>query len=214
MVLLTGAIGSGKTTACLGVVALCRAQGIPVGGLLSLAVRDAAGQRVAIQVEDLATGRQRILARVGEGAGDRIGSYVFSGDAVAWALDALRARRDADGLLVVDEVGPLELWEGKGLAPALTDLRHRAERGGPLLVVVREGLVGSFLGTMVPIHRPIHIFRVALHTRDDLPRRIFGALGLGHAQAARARNPLGPGTSKQVHEAGKEPFGAGRPAVA
>lgn len=214
MVLLTGAIGAGKTTACQSVVHLCRAQGIPVGGLLSLPVRDAAGKRVAIRAEDLATGRRRVLARAGGGVGDRIGPYAFAPDAVTWALGALRASMATEGLLVVDEVGPLELWEGKGLAPALADLRHRAEQGGPLLVVVRDGLVGSFLRVMAPAHYPIHIFRVTACTREHLSPRIFGALGLGHVQATSARNPLGPGTSKQVHEAGKEPFGAGRPAVA
>lgn len=214
MFLLTGEVGSGKTTVCQRVADGCRALDIPLVGLLSLPVTGPQGQRLAIQAVDLATGVQKTLARLGEGEGTRLGSYTFDPEVVRWAVAVVERVAEAPGLFLVDEIGPLELWLGEGLAPALPALRRRAEGGKPLLLVVRTGFIAPLLQAMAPLSHLVHIFRVAVHTRDSLPRRILAALESGSVPEAPGRNLLASWTSEQVHEAGKEPFGAGRQAVA
>ena len=214
MFLLTGDVGSGKTTVCQKVAEGCRALGIPVAGLLSVGVLGPQGQRLAIQAVDLATGARQTLARLEGGEGTRLGPYTFDPAAVRWAVSVLEGEAEGPGLLLVDEIGPLELWLGEGLAPALPALRRRAEGGKPLRLVVRTGFIAPLLRAMAPLHHPVRILRVAAHTREDLPQQVLAALERGGAPEAPGRNLLGSRTSEQVHEAGKEPFGAGRRAVA
>ncbi len=214
MFLLTGEVGSGKTTVCRRVVEGCQTLGIPVAGLLSLPVVGPQGQRLAIQAVDLAGGAQQTLACLGEGEGTRVGPYAFDPEAVRWAVAVLEREAGAPGLLLVDEIGPLELWLGEGVAPALPALRRRAEEGKPLLLVVRTGFIAPLLRAMAPLSHPVHTFLVAAHTRDFLARRILAALESAGVPAAPGRNLLASRPSEQVHEAGKEPFGAGRQAVA
>lgn len=74
-------------------------------------------------------------------AGDtRIGPYLFSGAALRECDQFLRSlpRRPHVRLIVVDEVGPLELERGEGLIGGLRDLFSSCL---PLLVVVRPALV-------------------------------------------------------------------------
>ncbi|MGC8839556.1 MAG: nucleoside-triphosphatase [Anaerolineae bacterium] len=214
MFLLTGEVGSGKTTVCQRVVDACRTLGISVAGLLSLPVAGPQGQRLAIRTVDLAAGTQQTLARLGEGEGLRLGPYTFDPEGVRWAVAVLERDAGAQGLLLVDEIGPLELWLGEGLAPVLPALRRRVEEGKPLLLVVRTGFIAPLLRAMAPLTHPVQIFRVAAHTRDHLPRRILAALEWGGTPEAPGRNLLASRTSEQVHEARKEPSGAGRQAVA
>lgn len=214
MLLLTGEVGSGKTTVCQRVVEGCRLLDIPVAGLLSLPLVGPQGQRLAIQAVDLTTGAREVLARLGESEGTRLGPYTFAPEAVRWALAVLERDVAAPGLLLVDEIGPLELWRGEGLAPALPPLRRRAEEGKPLLLVVRTGFIAPLLRAMAPLTCPVGIFRVTARTRDLLPQWILAALECEGVPEALGRNRLSPWTSEQVHEAGKEPFGARRQAVA
>ncbi|MGQ9567243.1 MAG: nucleoside-triphosphatase [Anaerolineae bacterium] len=214
LLLLTGEVGSGKTTVCQRVVEGCRPLGIPVAGLLSLPLIGPQGQRLAIQAVDLTTGARERLARLGEGEGTRLGPYTFAPEAVRWALAVLERDVAAPGLLLVDEIGPLELGRGEGLAPALPALQRRAEEGKPLLLVVRTGFIAPLLRAVAPLTCPVATFRVTARTRDLLPQWILAALECEGVPEAPGRNRLSPWTSEQVHEAGKEPFGAGRQAVA
>lgn len=140
--LVTGEIGSGKTTACQRAVDLLRARGVACYGVLSPARLDRTGAKIGIDVLDVATGNRRRLADLMPGAGETIGDYTFDQAALKWAIDQLmRAVAAANhsgeaGLLVVDEIGPLELVRRSGYVLVLEPLAdpHQVPRG---LVVVR-----------------------------------------------------------------------------
>ena len=67
-----------------------------------------------------------------------IGRYVFSATGFRKAIAHLRNNMHKPGLLIIDEIGPLEL-RGNGFKDVLEEILK--ERTGDLLIVVRENLV-------------------------------------------------------------------------
>lgn len=136
LTLLCGPSGAGKTTYCSDAVRRARGSGLAVGGILSVS-EPPDGERVRIVAVDLSTGEQRTLAEMGGSAafdGPVSGRWQFSGCTIEWASDVLQHATPCD-LLVVDELGPLELRRGEGLAVALDVIDNGAY--GDSLVTVR-----------------------------------------------------------------------------
>ncbi|NPV85457.1 MAG: hypothetical protein HPY45_05560 [Anaerolineae bacterium] len=142
LIIVSGGRGVGKTTFCRTVVKSAQHAGWRVAGVLSPAVFER-GSKVAIAVEDISSGERRMLARlpvagVAEG-GIRTPGWVFDEQTLQWADEAL-ARVASCDLLVVDELGPLEIERGQGWVHGLTALDKGEYRLA--LVVVRPELVG------------------------------------------------------------------------
>ncbi|MDY7039356.1 MAG: nucleoside-triphosphatase [Chloroflexota bacterium] len=193
--LLGGEIGAGKTTVCQQVVNLARERGFVCGGLLTPALVEN-GHKVGIIGADLSNGERRVLARTDRDlGGSRVGCYHFTADAFDWA-NALIASTVAAGcdLLAVDEIGPLELEHGGGLAPAL-NLIAAAPRA---LIVVRLSLVDVLRDRLKRVGRAslsdhtIKVFLTTASSRDRLPDEVAGWLfGLTEYLPHHAR-PVGP----------------------
>jgi nucleoside-triphosphatase THEP1 len=142
VLLLTGDSGEGKTTLVAEMVSLLRRQGMIVGGVLALGYWED-GRRAGFDVVDLMGGRKAPLCRrVSDGAEGNAGtSFTFCPDGLRLGREALsiaRLREGCAALVVVDEVGPLEL-AGGGWSSALDSLAE--EWSGPMLWVVRRKLV-------------------------------------------------------------------------
>ncbi len=142
ILLLVAASGAGKTTACVKLVELAQAHNLTVAGVLSLPVYD--GQvKSAINLRDVTSGRKRTLARVASpGIKPDVGIWSFEPDAVLWG-QALLGSLPACDLLVIDEIGPLEINMGKGLTNALAALRRSAYRLA--VVSLRPSLIEPLL---------------------------------------------------------------------
>lgn len=141
LALLTGGRGAGKTRWCEALVRVAREAGLAVGGLLSPAVLTD-GEKRAIDLLDLATGERRTLAeraRPGLPGTEGLG-WRFDPEALA-AGNAALERVGACDLLLVDELGPLELGRGSGFTSAFGLLDAR--RHGLAIVVVRPSLVAA-----------------------------------------------------------------------
>lgn len=116
--LVTGERGAGKTLFCRALVEAARAlpEAPEVAGVVSPRVYEGEGQ-VGIEAEDLRTGRRRRLAALrspGEPAlSEATKLWRFDEEALAWGNEVLQSAAPCD-LLVVDELGPLELEEGRG----------------------------------------------------------------------------------------------------
>ncbi|MCX6564726.1 MAG: MoaD family protein [Candidatus Aminicenantes bacterium] len=138
--ILTGAVGSGKTTFLRGLVDELRASGMPLDGFLSLRVM-MGGEIGGYDLFGIRDGQsQPFLRRTGPGEAQRVGPYVMLPAGLAKANEIIRRSR-AGELLIVDEIGLLEL-EGRGFWHALKDVLFDEQRRS--LVVVRESLLEQF----------------------------------------------------------------------
>jgi nucleoside-triphosphatase THEP1 len=178
--LLTGPVGVGKTTVAERVVGLARRQGLACGGLLAPAMVNTCGQKVGIWGVGLLSGERRILARTDRDpsglspsgrslGGPTVGPYSFDAAALDWSVGVVVGAIGACDLLIVDEIGKLELWQGIGLAPILPRLAAgEVERA---LVLVRESLLAELqvkLGAVKQV-----VFRISEENRGAAPRQIL-----------------------------------------
>lgn len=132
---ITGPIGSGKTQTASALVEELRARDVSVGGVVSPRVLEY-GQTTGYLVRDLLTGQERQLCTE-HPPGIRFRRFFFAPSALDFANAAVcRAAASVD-VVLVDEVGPLEL-SGGGMAFGVRE----ALRGGAFLVMcVRPWLV-------------------------------------------------------------------------
>ncbi|GEM_PF-330957 len=142
LLLVTGAIGAGKTTFCKTFIDSLRdrsAATLDVAGILTPGLWQA-GRKVGIEAMDLRTGETRHLACLRNGAfeGQGTAKWAFHPGTVEWANHVL-AKAVPCKVLVVDELGPLEWLRGEGFMAGM----EAADSGRYqcALVVVRDALL-------------------------------------------------------------------------
>ncbi|MBC7220055.1 DUF2478 domain-containing protein [Candidatus Bipolaricaulota bacterium] len=135
--LITGAIGAGKTEVVLSLAGELRRQGLGVAGVASPRVLVAEGT-VGYQVRDLATGEERPLCSL-DPPGIPFRRFFFSPEGLAFANAALERAAKAADVVVADEVGPLEL-SGGGFAPGI---RTALKSPAFLVLTVRPSLADA-----------------------------------------------------------------------
>jgi nucleoside-triphosphatase THEP1 len=147
VLILSGPVHGGKTTFLERRVRHWTGRGLACAGFLSPALT-AAGGAAGYDLLEIATGRRWPYLRTeGPAGAERVGPYVFVPEALDRARAILREAAGAPGLLVVDEIGPLEL-EGRGLWRALEDALRR--RPGGTLLVAREGIQADLAVRLSP----------------------------------------------------------------
>jgi len=147
LVLLTGNKGAGKTAWCLELIAEAFQRGIGVSGLVSPPIMTG-GQKVGIDLMDAHSGESRRLAvfrkegspKTAKEMGITTMNWIFDPFVFAWGNQILGGL-DASELLVLDELGPLELLEGKGLTAGLKCIDDR--RYQIACVVIRPALLAN-----------------------------------------------------------------------
>jgi nucleoside-triphosphatase THEP1 len=172
-ILLTGEIHVGKTTVCRSVITLARRRRQRVAGIVSPPVFDHDGVRTAVDIIDLSTGEQRTLARLDCGLdGPSIGPYHFDAQVLDWGHQVVaRALSCSCDLLVVDEVGRLELEQDAGLrlVPLLG-----SGRLPPCLLVVRTSLINLFHRKLP--HLNCSAYEITLENRVRAPAEVAALL--------------------------------------
>ncbi|ABL78405.1 NTPase [Thermofilum pendens] len=166
--LLTGRPGIGKTTCVVKTAELLVSRGVKVGGMVTHEVREG-GSRVGFKVRDLLTGREGFLAKVGAGAGPRVGKYVVHVEELeAVGVGAiLRAVSEAQ-VVVIDEIGPMELYSPSFLPAVLKAL----DSDKPVLATIheRESSSGRLRGILE--RGDVKLYTVTLQNRDLLPPQL------------------------------------------
>ena len=116
--IVSASSGMGKTTFCGNYVARARQAGLSVGGILCPAVYES-GAKVGIDQVDIRTGERRRLGTRSSGAsGTTVGCWQMDESVLAWGNEILVSLKDEE-IIVIDELGPLELEEGHGYQDAL-----------------------------------------------------------------------------------------------
>ena len=167
IVILTGERGVGKSTVCHKTIALTQARQYTCGGIITLCCPD--GSREAL---DVSTGNvRRLTLEPDVPSGVTQGRFRFDPEALAWGNDVLTHVLACD-LLVVDELGPLEVEHGEGWLKAFDVLREA--KFTLALVVVRPELL-----VQVQFRLPASataVFTVMPQNRDGLPEVLLGVL--------------------------------------
>lgn len=138
IIILTGDRGSGKTTLLIKLVEELQKQNRVVGGILSPVVMDNSA-RIGYDVINVQTGNRTALCRNNlESSGPNIGDLNFFENGIRFGIDAIQASLSNCELIIIDEVGPLEL-DGEVWAQAIDRLMNLSSC--PVLFVVREHLI-------------------------------------------------------------------------
>ncbi len=175
-VLMTGPKGSGKTTVCGELFKIARSAGWKVSGVSIDKCLDDSGEVEILALKDLSTGNWCELARVADDSEPPEGWFPqgrwhFHREAFVWA-NTLLARPAPVDLIIIDEIGPLEM-EGEGFAPAAWSAR--APR---MLYVARSGLAK----TLRPkLRRPeLKIMELTEDNRNELPKKLATIFEIKH----------------------------------
>ena len=148
LLLLSGPVGSGKTTLCQRVARAARERAMPTDGILAPAVLED-GSKLGIDAVDLGQGVTRLMARTDRDLGGvQVGPYSFDEGVLSWAASVCERALEGSGLVFVDEIGRLELNRGLGLAPVIPLLTR--PRGGHTVVVVRDFLTSVLVDRLGP----------------------------------------------------------------
>ncbi len=171
VIVVTGPSGAGKSTLCRRVAQAAVARGRAAAGV-STAPRTPDTRRTGLDVVNVATGERLPLAEWERPTGGpSTGGWHFHQS----GLDAGLAWCTAvppGALLLVDELGPLELRQGLGWAPLVLRLR---DHDGPAIAVIRPALVETFVGAVRP--RTTATVRVDSASRDAALAVVRDALG-------------------------------------
>lgn len=133
--IISGEIGAGKTVLCASLIKAFEDLGWHISGLRSPAIMEG-GIKTGIAVENLATNEMRRLAvhdYIPDGLEDDPIHWAFDPQVLAWG-DQVFANAVPTDLLVVDEIGPLEMKREQGWVNALRALDSRQYRQAILVM--------------------------------------------------------------------------------
>jgi len=168
--LITGSPGVGKSTAVSKVVMKLKSAGVIVGGCTTSEKRSG-GARIGFEIRDLSSGRTGELASTSSRIGPRVGRYrVNLEDLARIGGEGLGAASSSSELIVVDEVGPMELVSPEFRA----GIRMCIDSGKPMLAVVHERLEDDLLRELR--EKAATTITVTVDNRDEAADELAQAL--------------------------------------
>ncbi len=164
VLVLTGAPGVGKTMILAKTVSALRGKGIFVGGMFTREVRED-NVRVGFEVVDVAAAKVGWLASVHQREGPQVGKYrVNLLDLEAIGVLAIKAAVAAADVVVIDELGPMELFSGEFKAATQMAL----ESVKPIVAVIHFETRDQ-LGIDAKSRGDAEVFVVTEQNRNSLP---------------------------------------------
>ncbi len=154
---ITGSPGVGKSTVCHNVLERLI---YTYGGMVSADIREK-GERVGFEIEDIATGKQGILAHR-QGTGPRVGSYhVNIEDLNSIGVTAIRNALSSSELIVIDEIAPMEFKSPEFIKA----IEEALDSGKNMLVVLHQKSTHPLAER---IRREFQIYTVTKENRESL----------------------------------------------
>jgi len=174
-ILLEGPPGVGKTTLVRALIARLCAAGIPVGGFVTRELREH-GRRVGFVAEEI-NGPGAVIAGADWSQGLAVGRYRVDVQAFERiALPALERARVGAGVVVVDELGRMELASAACVRAVHELLGH------DLAVVATVHAVSDPVTDALKRRPDIRVFRVCEENRDELSETLAGLIVPGRAR--------------------------------
>ncbi len=172
--LLTGEKQVGKTKLCTELIKLMRTRNLNPTGLLTPALYNNSGKKVGFFAFNISNGESWLLASTEqEFDGPRVGNYSFNQLALERAIEVLtQACHYPQNLLLLDEIGPLELKQQGGFFPILNLLPLNGQ--GHLLLVVRTASLSELQQRLTPAS--FQIVEVTTANRDSIPQQLITKL--------------------------------------
>ncbi len=167
LIIITGGIGTGKTTVCEKVVKILRNSGFSCAGILTHKTQDG-----NLSVMDIQIGEKRILASTDNiFDGPRTPKYSFSKSGIDFGTQAIN-KGVATDVLIIDEVGYLELG-GRGFIRGLELIRESKFRNA--ILVIRKELLSAYLAQL---NKNPLVFETTVKSRNQLPQKICQSLAI------------------------------------
>jgi nucleoside-triphosphatase len=162
--------GAGKTTALRRLADLALEAGVPLGGFLTEEIREH-GRRLGFEVVTF-LGERSTLAHVELPGPPRVGRYGV--DLAAFERLALPAldQAPAEGILLIDELGKMELASER--FPAAVD----AALGRPLPIAATVHVARHPFTEALKRRPDVETLRLSAHNRDGLPDELARRLGI------------------------------------
>ena len=164
LVIVTGAIGSGKTTVCQKLIEILRNRGCACSGILTHK-----GADQSIIIEDVKSRKKMVLAGTCSAySGPRTFKYSFNSQGIDFGIKAIT--ENTGDILFVDEVGQLEL-RGEGFTNVLELIKSGNFKN--CILVIRSQLLSAFLSQLpgTPL-----VFETSTDNRSQLPESIASML--------------------------------------
>jgi len=164
-IFLTGPPRIGKTTIVLRVVDDLKIRGFKVGGMVSREILDG-GVRVGFKITDLLNGVEGRLAHVNHKSGPKVGKYRVCLEDLekVGARAILNACEKAD-LVVIDEVGPMELH-----SEPFKDSVLRALESNKIILGTIHWRAKTPFTEMIRRREDVEIVEVRYENRNVLPK--------------------------------------------
>jgi len=178
VIVITGAIGIGKTTVCRKLIEIIRNHGYTCGGILTYKTADE-----GIIVEDIQTSEGEILASINNVYnGPRTQKYFFNPEGIDFGIRAIN-KGESSAILLIDEIGQLEL-RGEGFVK-VTEL-IKASKVTDCILVIRNELLPAFLPQLPTT--PL-VFETTINNRNQLPQEISSVLLKSNSEGCSIDNP-------------------------
>jgi nucleoside-triphosphatase len=161
---LTGSPGVGKTTVLARTVSVLRQKNLSVGGMFSRELRE--GQtRVGFEIVDIAVIRKGWLAHVNQERGPQVGKYrVNLEDLEMIGAGSIDYAVDNCDIVVIDEIGPMELFSEK-----FKNAAEKALTSEKLVIAVVRWKAQDKLVVETKKRADAEVFVVTLDNRNVLP---------------------------------------------
>ncbi|CAG0881616.1 unnamed protein product [Cyprideis torosa] len=174
-ILLTGSPGVGKTTLVEKVVELCRRSNVPVEGFFTREVRGSGGRRVGFDIITL-DGQTGPLARIDPTLrGPTVGQYTVTLDSLESLTLPLLLKADMGGILVIDEIGKMELYSKRFTTTVRKAFADPA--GARILATIPvKGLHSLPLVEELRSRPDVRVVEVSRQNRDSLDHKLFTLL--------------------------------------
>jgi nucleoside-triphosphatase len=163
LLFLTGPSGIGKTSILLRTIDSLNAKGLKTGGMISREVREK-GIRVGFEIVDIKTGQKGWLAHINQPTGPQISKYrVNMNDLNRIGVAAIKKAVEEADVIVVDEIGPMELFSTKFKEAIIKSMKSEKQILGTIHARSRDPFI-----IKIKTHEEANIIEVTMENRNKL----------------------------------------------